>query len=238
MTMFLKKLSLFSFLILCLQNIYTQTPHDSIKELIKKEKKDPKKVDLLIDLAISYNRKSTDSAVNIAQKALEKAREINYPLGIADAHNILAWSRFRQSYYKKADSLSQKAISYYANIDDVDTKLANSFRLLAAINIEEKKYDAALKYLLKVKDIYEAPNLKGSDVQIFVINEIAYLYLEMDNYVMSMKYLNESIASAKANEKSTILADCYFILGIINSKQNNYKKSTEYFNLSIASLNF
>jgi len=54
----------------------------------------------------------------------------------------------------------------------------------------------------------------------------------MDNYVMSMKYLNESISSAKTNDKSTKLADCYLILGTINSRQKNFTKSIEYLNLS------
>jgi len=206
--------------------------NDSIKKLIQKEKIVTKKVDLMVQLAISYNRKNTDSAIHYTNQALSKAQAINYSLGIADSYNSLAWANFRQSNYEKADSLCLKAIEYYQKNEGVEKKKSNSYRLLAAINIEEKRFDEALKHLLKVKDIYEVPNFENKESKINILKDIAYLYLEMDNYIMSMKYLNESIVSAKTNDNSTILADCYLILGTINSKQKNYTKAIEYLNLS------
>jgi len=206
--------------------------NDSIKKLIQKEKIVTKKVDLMVQLAISYNRKNTDSAIYYTYKALNKALTINYSIGIADSYNSLAWANFRQSNYDKADSLCLKAIEYYQKTKGAEKEKSNSYRLLAAINIEEKRFDEALIYLLKVKDIYETPNFENKESKIYILKDIAYLYLEMDNYIMSMKYLNESIASAKTNDKSTILADCYLILGTINSKQKNYTKAIEYLNLS------
>jgi len=206
--------------------------NDSIKRLIQKEKIATKKVDLMVQLAISYNRKNTDSAIHYTNQALNKALTINYNLGIADSYNSLAWANFRQSNYDKADSLCLKAIEYYQKTKDAEKEKSNSYRLLAAINIEEKRFDEALIYLLKVKDIYEAPNFENKESKIYILKDIAYLYLEMDNYIMSMKYLNKSIASAKTNDNSTILSDCYLILGTINSKQKNYIKAIEYLNLS------
>jgi len=208
------------------------TVNDSIKRLIQKEKIEARKVDLMVQLAISYNRKNTDSAIYYTNQALNKALAINYSLGIADSYNSLAWANFRQSNYDKADSLCLKAIEYYQKTEGVDKKKSNSYRLLAAINIEEKRFDEALKHLLRVKDIYEDPSFENRESKINILKDIAYLYLEMDNYVMSMKYLNESISSAKTNDKSTILADCYLILGTINSRQKNFTKSIEYLNLS------
>lgn len=226
-----KHILLFS-LLLFTQLMIARTANDSIKRLIQKEKVETKKIDLMVQLAISYNRKNTDSAIHYTNKALKKALGINYSIGIADSYNSLAWANFRQSNYDKADSLCIKAIEYYKKIEGTDKKLSNSYRLLAAINIEEKKFDKALKHLLRVKDIYENPNFENKEAKINILKDIAYLHLEMDNYVMSMKYLNESIFSAKMNNKSTILADCYIILGTINSRQKNYTKAIEYYNLS------
>jgi len=206
--------------------------NDSIKRLIQKEKIESKKVDLMVQLAISYNRKNTDSAIHYTNQALNKALAINYSLGIADSYNSLTWANFRQSNYGEADSLCLKAIEYYQKTEGTDKKISNSYRLLAAINIEEKRFDEALKHLLKVKDIYEDPNFENKESKIHILKDIAYLYLEMDNYIMSMKYLNKSIVSAKTNDNSTILADCYLILGSINSRQKNYTKAIEYLHLS------
>jgi len=232
MSLCLKKAFIF-FSLLSFTHIANALPvNDSIKKLIQKEKIATKKVDLMVQLALSYNRKNTDSAIYFTNQALNRALAINYNLGIADSYNSLAWANFRQSNYNKADSLCLKAIEYYQKTKGANKKKSNSYRLLAAINIEEKRFDEALKHLLKVKDIYEAPNFENKESKINILKDIAYLYLEMDNYVMSMKYLNESISSAKTNDKSTILADCYLILGNINSRQKNYIKAIEFLNLS------
>jgi len=231
-TMSIKKTFILFSLISFIQITNALPVNDSIKRLIQKEKIATKKVDLMVQLAISYNRKNTDSAIHYTNQALNKALTINYNLGIADSYNSLAWANFRQSNYDKADSLCLKAIEYYQKTKDAEKEKSNSYRLLAAINIEEKRFDEALIYLLKVKDIYEAPNFENKESKIYILKDIAYLYLEMDNYIMSMKYLNKSIASAKTNDNSTILSDCYLILGTINSKQKNYIKAIEYLNLS------
>jgi len=230
--MSLKKTFLLFSLISFIQITNALPVNDSIKKLIQKEKIETKKVDLMVQLAISYNRKNTDSAIYYTNQALNKALGINYNLGIADSYNSLAWANFRQSNYEKADNLCLKAIEYYQKTKGTDKKKSNSYRLLAAINIEEKRFDEALKHLLKVKDIYEAPKFENKESKIYILKDIAYLYLEMDNYIMSMKYLNQSIASAKAKDKSTIIADCYLILGTISSRQKNYTKAIEYLNLS------
>lgn len=219
--------------------LFTQKGHalslnDSIKKRVQREKNDTKKVDLLIQLAVSFNRKDTDSVIHYANQALKKAQEIKYNAGVADAYSSLAKAHFTQSNYDMATELSSNAINYYEKTKGVGEKIGNCYRLLAAIYIEEKRSEEALKYLLKAKDLYDGLDLKNKEVKMYALNEIAYLYLEMDNYVMSMKYLNKSLAIAeKENQSATLaLADCYFILGTISTRQKNNTQAIEYFNLA------
>ena len=209
-----------------------QTKTDSIKRLVQNEKVAEKKVDLLVKLGLSFKRKSTDSVIFYSKQSLDKASLINYDLGIANASISLAWAYYTRSEHKKATTLCLKAIEYYNKIDNQSIKLGACYRLLAGVYTIEKKSEKALKYLLKTKDLYNNPNLKNEEVKTLVLNDIAYLYLGMDNYIMSMKYLNESIATAKENDNTATLADCYNILATIDSRQYDYKGAINHYQMS------
>jgi len=230
--MLFKKPIIAFLLLLIIQTIHAQSKSDSIKRLILNEKVAEKKVDLIFKLAQTFRRKSSDSAIYYAEKSLNKATEIDYTFGIANANIAIAWSYYTKSNHKKAALFSQEAIKHYNTLENRDAKIGNCYRLLAAICTKEKKAEKALKHLLKAKDLYDDPNIKNKEVRTLVLNDIAYLYLEMDNYIMSMNYLNESIATAKENDQTATLADCYNILATVTSRQGDFDKAIEYYNLS------
>ena len=227
----MKTIFIFSFFIVA-QITSAQSKTDSIKKLIQTEKVATKKVDLLVKLGLSFKRKSTDSVILYSKQSLNLANEIKYDLGIAHASISLAWAYYTRSEHKKATNLCLKAIKYYNKTEEQSTKLGSCYRLLAGVYTIEKKSEEALKYLLKTKDLYNDPSIKNKEVKNLVLNDIAYLYLGMANYVMSMKYLNESIATAKENDNTATLADCYNILATINSRQYDYEKAITNYNQS------
>lgn len=227
---FIKIIVLISFLFA--QAIFAQSKTDSLKQLILNEKVAKKKVDLLVEIGLSFKRKSTDSVILYSQQSLDKATVIDYDLGIANASISLAWAYYTRSEHKKASALCLKAIKYYNKIEGQDIKLGACYRLLAGVYTIEKKSEEALKYLLKTKDLYNNPNLKNNEVKNLVLNDIAYLYLEMGNYIMSLKYLNESIVTAKENDNTATLADCYNILATIDSRQYDYEKAINHYQIS------
>jgi len=209
-----------------------QKKTDSLKKLIRTEKVATKKVDLIFKLAQSFRRKSTDSAIYYAKESLIKATEINYNFGIANANIGLAWSYYTRSNHEKAKLLCHEAIKYYKKAKKNGAHIGSCYRLLAAISTKEKKSEECLKYLLSARDIYKDIDIKDNEVKTLVLNDIAYLYLEMDNYIMAMKYLNESIATAKENDQTATLADCYNILATITSRQNDFDKALEHYKTS------
>jgi len=227
----MKTILIFSFFIIA-HITSAQSKTDSIKKLIQTEKIAKKKADLLVKLGLSFKRKSTDSVILYSKQSLNLATEINYDLGIAHASISLAWAYYTRSEHKKATNLSLKAIKYYNKTKGQSTKLGSCYRLLAGVYTIEKKSEEALKYLLKTKDLYNDPTLKNKEVKNLVLNDIAYLYLGMANYVTSMKYLNESITTAKENDNTATLADCYNILATINSRQYDYEKAITNYDLS------
>jgi len=230
--MSLRKIILLFSLFLCVQLTNAQKKTDSLKKLISTEKVATKKVDLIFQLAQSFRRKSTDSAIYYAKESLGKASEINYNFGIANANIGLAWSYYTRSNHEKAKSLCHEAIKYYKKAKKNGAHIGSCYRLLAAISTKEKKSEECLRYLLRARDLYKNINTKDNEVKTLVLNDIAYLYLEMDNYIMAMKYLNESIATAKENDQTATLADCYNILATITSRQNDFDKALEHYNTS------
>jgi len=221
--------------------ISAQSKTDSLKQLATKEKNDSIKVNLLIQLAIQYKRKKTDSTLYYATESLHLATNIEYDLGIADSYNQLAWANYTRRKFNEADTLAQKAIKYYAISNAHNYKIGNCYRLLSSIKIENKKQDEAFKYLFKAKEMYDSGALKkdsssfeNNEVKAVILNDIAYLFLEIDNYLMAMKYLNEAIPYAKSNDQTSSLADSYNILGAVYAEQENFTKAVEYYEMSKA----
>jgi len=218
-------------LLVFIPKVNAQSVTDSIQQLIVEEKNETKKVDLLFQLAESYKRTSTDSLIIYAKKSLAKANEIDYDLGIANANISLAYAHYIRGNNEKAESFCKEAIKYRQKSDSLGIEIGNSYRLLAGIKLAQEKFEKALQYFLKAKDFYNSPDI-GNEFKTLVLNDIAFLYLQLDNYIMSMKYLNESITTAKENDLTSTLADCYNILATITSKQNDYTKAIEYYSMA------
>lgn len=223
---------LFINLFIATQLTNAQSKPDSLKRLIQTEKVAIKKVDLQLSLAKEFRRKSTDSSIFYTQKALKKAQEIKYDLGIANANIVLGWTYYTRSEYKKAESYCFSGMEYYKKTEEYNLKTGSCYRLLASIYTKENKVEKAIENLLIAKDIYNHKSFEKDEIKSVVLNDIAYLYLEMDNYIMSSKYINESIALAKNNDQTAILADCYNILATITNRQKNFDKAIEYYELA------
>jgi len=236
-----KKVAVVFLFLFFTEMIFAQSKTDSLKQLIPKEKNDIAKVDLLIQLAIQYKRKKTDSTLYYATESLNIATKIGYNIGISDSYNQLAWANYTRRNFKEADTLAQKAIEYYIKSNAHNYKIGNCYRLLSSIKIEDKKQDEAFKYLFKAKEMYDSETLNkesktsnNNEVKAVILNDIAYLFLEIDNYLMAMKYLNEVIPYAKSNDQTSSLADSYNILGAVYVEQENFIKAVEYYEMSKA----
>lgn len=232
-----KKIIPLLLLLIFTQIINGQSKTERLKQLIRKEKTDSTKVDLLIQLAIQYKRKKVDSTIFYANQALNKSLEIGYDLGIADSYSSLAWANYTRRNFKNTDTLAKKAIEFYTKSKASNHKLGNCYRLLYSIKIENKKQDEAFKYLFKAKEMYDSSSTEhkfSTETKAVILNDIAYLFLEIDNYLMAMKYLNEAIPYAKSNDHTSSLADSYNILGAVYSEQGNFIKAIEYYELSKA----
>jgi len=211
---------------------FSQSKVDSLQHLISKETDAIKKVKLLNQVAQQFKNKQADSVIFYANLSLEHAKKATYNQGKANAYTSIAWANYKRSNYKEALKMCQQAIFYFKKKDNNQERLGNCYRLIAAVYITEKKHKEALSYLLKTKDLYNSPELKNKEIKSLVLNDIAYLYLETDNYIMSMKHLNESLNTAKENGYMSSLADCYNILAIINNRQKDYKKAIKNYKIS------
>jgi len=235
------KVAIILLLLFFTQMVSAQSKTNKIKELIVKEENDSIKVNLLIQLAIQYKRKNTDSTIFYATESLRIATKIGYNLGVASSYNQLAWANYTRRNFNKADTLTRKSINYYTKSNAHKYNIGNCYRLLSSIKIENKKQEEAFKYLFKAKEMYDTATLKKGDavsenneVKAVVLNDIAYLFLEIDNYLMAMKYLNEAILYAKSNDHTSSLADSYNILGAVYAEQENFIKAIEYYEMSRA----
>jgi len=204
---------------------FSQSKVDSLQKLLLTETDAIKKVNLLNQIGQTFIYKQTDSVIFYSHISLKQAEKEDYNQGKANAYRSIAWANYKRSNYQNALKMCQQAIFYFKKRDNNHELLGNCYRLMAAIYIAERKHEEALSYLLKTKDLYNSTDIKNKEIRSFVLNDIAYLYLETDNYIMSMKYLNESLTNAKENNYMLRLADCYNILATIHSRHKDYTEA-------------
>jgi len=208
---------------------FSQSKLDSLQKLLLTETDAVKKVNLLNQIGQTFIYKQTDSVLFYSHLSLKQAEKENYNQGKANAYRSIAWANYKRSNYQNSLKMCQQAIFYFKKRDNNHELLGNCYRLMAAIYIAERKHEEALSYLLKTKDLYNSSDIKNKEIKSIVLNDIAYLYLETDNYIMSMKHLNESLNTAKENGYMIRLADCYNILATINSRHEDYTEAIKNF---------
>ena len=84
----MKKAIAFAVVIFCVTNLYAQTNvADSLKQLLKTEKKDTSRAMLLTDLAYAYLNSKPDTTLLLAQQALSISKKEGYTKGEAESLN-------------------------------------------------------------------------------------------------------------------------------------------------------
>ncbi|MBP6431679.1 MAG: tetratricopeptide repeat protein [Ferruginibacter sp.] len=230
-----KKLNLLALLLIVFAaNVLAQYKKtDTLKILLIAEKQDSNKVNLLWQLAKEYQDNKPDTALLLAQEALQLARRIKYIEGESKALALLAASQYYMGNYPKAleNYLLKLQIEEKRKVPKDYSVALNNIGLMYVLIGE---YDNAIVYLHKsdsVETLYNINYIKHS-----VMLNLGEAYFRKNNLDSSFTYFNKSLELAKASGTSDEVAMSEVGVGNALAKQNNNTTALQFYLAAIQKL--
>lgn len=189
-------------------------------------KEEQAKIDTLNELAWKYKSNDPEKAMGFAELALSKAKDEEYPKGIADAYNTIG------IVYSFSDY--EKAIEYFSLCLEVRKEsgdrvgVAEAHNNIGIIFRRKGNHQKALENYLQSLKVYEERN-DYHRIAVSCVN-IGAFYAEQDNNEKALEYYYRALEmQEKAEEGEELLASIYNNIGTIFGKRDNYPKALEYY---------
>lgn len=207
---------------------------DSLKIILKKEKDDIRRIDLMNEIALQYvNTAEQDSVMKYANEAMALSEKKQYGKGIAECHKRIAVVFFDKNDYDNALKHYTESYNYYSktrdylNIALLQTSIGNVYQ-------NKNQLEKALEYFLNSikildslaitdKDNIDIARAKGSN-----LNNIGNVHYFLGDYKKTEEYYKQSMQIYLDINDKVNLANSYSNLGMIARVQKDLVKSIEY----------
>ncbi len=199
---------------------------DSLRNLLSVETVDSNRVTLMWRLADITNRHSPDSAMMLAQEALQLARSIHFLEGESRSLGIIANTLLKMGNYPKAlDFYFQKLqIEEQRN---QPRNLASVIMNIGVVYMYEQEYRQALMYYQRADSIIEADNL--ADIKYNSSLNIGDLYDKMQRNDSAYLYFRKSLELAAAKRDTGLMGTSMVGLGHNAVKRKEFDKASVFY---------
>jgi signal transduction histidine kinase len=211
---------------------------DKAYEIIKKSKNTNKNRDSLFSISMRYYNKRSWEKFSNASKTL-----LNYSIISKDSINLGKAYRYRAGFYKNT-SILDSSFYYYLKSEKIYFILkdkVNYANILFNKGIVQHSVNDYLGAELSLSKAYYI--LKNTDDKIKyygVLNELGLVYIDLFEYDLALKYLNEALQVVIDNnldnedhQKSVCLSN----IGFVYQNKENYKKAIYFYNQSLSDKN-
>ncbi len=191
---------------------------DSLKQLMIEEEMSINQVDLLNSIAFNFNKIDLDSCYYFASLSLDKAKAINYTLGIARAINLQSGKFLYRKDYDRSIAMNEEALALVNGLDD--HKILSQIYNTLAVNYYYMQNEAKSIELLQ-RSLDESKLAKDSLTAVIIASNIAYMHLENDELELAENYLNESLRIAEKLNYKIGKVIALRSLGSLHAKRGN-----------------
>lgn len=200
---------------------------DSLQRELRKTPRDTQQVKILFELSMKFQSFLPDSAMFYAQSSLDKANDIHYTKGKADA--LLQIGRLKRDHDETAaDALTDMfdALKLYREIGD-DVQIANSLNDISIVYANSEDFEKSLDYFKQALAIFK--KMGDEKGESYALNNIGIIYQDLGDEVSAKKYF---ILSLKIKEKSNNLygiSRSYSNLGSISENHEEWDEALLYY---------
>lgn len=218
-------------LILLLQfrviNYVAQTSQlDSLKINLINTNDDTNKVNTLNTIAIELiSNDMNDSALNYALASLNVSQKINFKIGQAQAHNILANIYFYQGNYYESLKNNLASLKIKEKLGD-KKGIANSYNNIGNDYSRLNNLSGALESHFEALKIRKSLNDK---INIgFSYNNIGFVYYKQGNYPKALTYHLEALKIKKEFSDKEDISTSLNNVGTVYNDLGNYKEALKF----------
>src|SRR5215203_6111401 len=197
---------------------------DSIKKVLAQNQTDTSRVLLLIRLGNAYNFFLPDSAIILAQEALQNARTLHFARGEARALNVLGSALRLQGELPQSLETCMKALRISRAIQDRESE-ARSLIFIGVVYSQLSQFQQALSYFQQAREMNE--HFPQTDV-LFLTN-IGNTYERMNRLDSALYFEKQAYAMLKDRPRSTLASLIMTSLGNIEARLGNNNVAFDYY---------
>jgi len=194
-------------------------------------KPDTNKVISLSNLCWEYRFRSADSALTFGTKALQMAKDLNYPKGIAQAFNDLGILYIDKADYRKASEYMNESMKIRNKLNDLQG-VASLYNKLGIIDQKQGRLKEALENQISALKIYR--NL-GQDKWIgYTLNNIAIIHQNLGNLEKALEYHKMGLEYRLKMHDKVGEANSYSNLANVYTKMRDTTLSLSYYEKALS----
>ncbi|SEL66636.1 tetratricopeptide repeat protein [Parapedobacter koreensis] len=210
-----------------------QQETDSLKNLLLTANEDTAKVDILLQFAPYWTGSKPDSALMMAQRALDLSRKLHYKKGEAKSLNYVGLAYSVIGNLPKALSHYLEALKLNEARNDL-LEMAKNMGNIAQIYHLQGDGRQQVDYLLKTKHILET--IDNKNVLIIALANLGGSYLGIEMLDSARIYTSQAFELAEQLQNTYVMTTCIANLGHINKEMGNldialayYRKASAYY---------
>jgi len=212
----------------------SQTPVqliDSLKNELRKNPDDQKKVGIYSDLTWYYSNVATDSALAYGNKALALGMQLKQPKITGQVYSDIGSVYLAKGDMNRAKNSYFKSLAIRTQLKDKEG-MASNWSNIGGVYQRQHILDTAMVYYLKALRHYEST--KNDKYIDFVKNNIAVLYEDMHNFPKAIQMYQEVADYRRKTNQNLQLAMVYSNMGNVYKKMKAFPDSEKSFKESIA----
>jgi tetratricopeptide (TPR) repeat protein/DNA-binding CsgD family transcriptional regulator len=207
---------------------------DSLLTILQKNKDrvDSTQVNLLNKIAYTLNKIDPNKSRKMCNQAIDMAKKIDYPAGLARAYHIMGLTYYRTGDGQEAVTSLLKSVKINEKLNDVK-RLTYSFNLLATVFLfNTKDPDKAFIYYNKALELSKEADNKAMTTRLQ--NNIGLTYNEQKQYAKAREMYQKALKGYRELKKPGGEAIALSNIGDTYDSEKQYDKALKFYKESLA----
>jgi two-component system, NarL family, sensor histidine kinase UhpB len=215
-------LSIILLLVLVNTSIAQQAVVDSLRNVLNTADSDTAKVTATAYIAFHTALINPDSALIIAQQALDFAERIKFERGVASAYNSFGWIYFNSGKLDKSVDFYEQALEYFRRSQNELSQMAVLLNL-STVYIKMGSYANAMEVLTEALPIAEKHPVTNEASIIY--KNIGIIYRNDGKLDEAVKYLDKAYQLNMELGNKTLAADTRVSMSIMFQNMGDYDRA-------------
>ncbi|HLT53653.1 MAG TPA: tetratricopeptide repeat-containing sensor histidine kinase [Flavobacteriaceae bacterium] len=190
-------------------------------------KQDTTRVNLLNELAFSYQYKAPETGIKYGQEALQLAKNLKWPNGIAMANKNIGVNYSVTSDFSKALSYYEESLQSGAE----DKIISYTLLSIGLIYTYQSNYPKAQEYNFKALKMFE--DLDDQKGVAAALSNIGITHFDLNEYIKAKEYYEKALAINIEMGNSNYMSSNFVNLGNVYKDLNEIDKAIEFYNKAL-----